>query len=264
VKTDKQLVDIFQEALKIVTFKKHWSMLSVNSDSKTVKGLKLGFLTGILYLAPHKLSGFNICPNAVTCIKSCLFNAGRGKFTSVIKARIKKTFFYTHFRSFFYDSLRYSIKSLIRKAERENLDPCVRLNGTSDLNFYKSGLMEEAEFKNIQFYDYTKNRLTNKQLTRLPKNYHLTFSFDNTEKNINYCKKSPLNFAVVFNTKKAEEFPKKFLGFKVVNGDESDLRFLDKSKICIGLTVKGSKKEINQGIKDNFIIQTDLSNLISN
>ena len=51
------------------------NIFSVNSDNKTVKGLKKGYLTGIMYLAPHKLSGFNVCANAVNCIKSCLFNA---------------------------------------------------------------------------------------------------------------------------------------------------------------------------------------------
>ena len=118
-------------------------------------------------------------------------------------------------------------------------------------------------FKSVQFYDYTKNRLTDKQLNKLPKNYHLTFSFDNTPANIEYCKKTPLNFSVVFNTKNPNEFPKSFLGYKVINGDKSDLRFLDENKVCVGLTAKGSKGEINQGIKDNFIINTDLNNLIN-
>ena len=237
-------------------------LLSINSDSKTVKGLKKGFLTGIMYLAPHKSSGVNICPSAATCVKSCLFNAGRGKMKSVSKARIRKTLYYLNEKKDFFLSLEHSIKALIRKAKRENLTPCVRLNGTSDLSFYKSGIMEK--FNEIQFYDYFKNRLNKKQLKKLPKNYHLTFSFDNTRKNIEYCKKSPLNFAVVFNTKNPKEFPKTFLGYKVISGDNTDLRFLDKNKFCVGLTSKGGKKEILQGVKDKFIIETDLSNLTTN
>tara|TARA_R100001530_G_C4299935_1_gene150176 strand:+ start:163 stop:894 length:732 start_codon:yes stop_codon:yes gene_type:complete len=236
------------------------NVLSINADSKTIKGLKKGFVTGILYLAPYKLSGFNVCPNAVNCIKSCLFNAGRGKFSNVIQARINKTLLFIHHKKYFLECIIYSVKALIRKAQRENLIPCIRLNGTSDINFYKFGLMNM--FKNVQFYDYTKNRLTDKQLNKLPKNYHLTFSFDNTPDNIEYCKKSPLNFSVVFNTKNPNEFPKSFLGYKVINGDKSDLRFLDENKVCVGLTAKGSKGEINQGIKDNFIINPDLNNLM--
>ena len=40
------------------------NLLSINADSKTIKGLKKGYLTGILYLAPHKISGSNLCPKA--------------------------------------------------------------------------------------------------------------------------------------------------------------------------------------------------------
>ena len=254
------VIDIYTIALNIFKRGKLVNLFSVNSDSKTVKGLKKGYLTGILYLAPHKLSGFNTCANAINCVKSCLFNAGRGKFNSVITARIKKTFFYVHFREFFYNSLRLSIDTLIRKASRENLIPCVRLNGTSDLNFYNSGIMNQ--YDTVQFYDYTKNRLKPHQLNKLPSNYNLTFSFDNTKKNKEYCINSPLNFAVVFNTKNSNDFPSEIFGYKVINGDKSDLRFLDKNKVCVGLTAKGSKKEIEQGIKDNFIIETDLSNLL--
>ena len=49
------------------TYKEYYkgkSLLSVSQDSKTVKGEKLGYLTGILYLAPHKISGSNLCPHA--------------------------------------------------------------------------------------------------------------------------------------------------------------------------------------------------------
>ena len=33
------------------------NVLSIQADAKTSKGVELGFLTGILYLAPHTLSG---------------------------------------------------------------------------------------------------------------------------------------------------------------------------------------------------------------
>jgi hypothetical protein len=68
-------------------------MLSISSDAKTVKGLKLGFLTGILYLTPSDLSGQQVCPMAklAECEAPCLFSAGRGAFTSVQIARLSKT-----------------------------------------------------------------------------------------------------------------------------------------------------------------------------
>ena len=54
------------------------SLLTVSADSKTVKGEKLGFLTGILYLSPYNISGANLCPNAINagCDKACLYSAG--------------------------------------------------------------------------------------------------------------------------------------------------------------------------------------------
>lgn len=46
-------------------------------NAKTVKGEALGYLTGILYLAPANASGrMNVCPSATAgCMKACLFNA---------------------------------------------------------------------------------------------------------------------------------------------------------------------------------------------
>ena len=37
-------------------------LLSVSADAKTIKGEKFNVLTGILYLAPHNISGFLVCP----------------------------------------------------------------------------------------------------------------------------------------------------------------------------------------------------------
>jgi hypothetical protein len=68
-------------------------LLSINQDSKTIKGLEKGYLTGIMYLAPHTLGGKNICPfaKAAGCIDACLNTAGRGIFNNVQKARLNRT-----------------------------------------------------------------------------------------------------------------------------------------------------------------------------
>ena len=69
------------------------NIFSVSADAKTVKGQKLGYLTGILYLAPADLSGYQVCPMAklAQCDGPCLNSAGRGAFNSVQIARIAKT-----------------------------------------------------------------------------------------------------------------------------------------------------------------------------
>ena len=45
-----------------------------------------------LHLAPHTLSGYNVCPHASKgCAEACLNTAGRGRMNMVQDARIKKT-----------------------------------------------------------------------------------------------------------------------------------------------------------------------------
>ena len=39
-------------------------ILSIDTNAKTVKGQKKGYLTGIVYLAPYTLGGTNVCPMA--------------------------------------------------------------------------------------------------------------------------------------------------------------------------------------------------------
>ena len=71
------------------------SLLSINSNAKTSKSSELfpDTLTAILYLSPHKLAGHgNVCAHATDgCMQTCLYTAGRGKFSTVQQARIKKT-----------------------------------------------------------------------------------------------------------------------------------------------------------------------------
>ena len=124
------------------------TMLGVNGDSKTVKGLKLNYLTGIMYLTPSDLAkqyGYNVintCKRATAdCIKTCLYNAGRGRFNNVQTARLNKTVFLLNDKtdgltSDGYNSIIADIIKLVKRAVKNGLKPAVRLNGTSDLPFY--------------------------------------------------------------------------------------------------------------------------------
>ena len=58
------------------------------------------------------------------------------------------------------------------------------------------------------------------------------------------------NKAVVFR----KELPDTFRGFKVIDGDKHDMRFLDKSNVVVGLTAKGpAKKDYSGFVVDNLI-----------
>jgi hypothetical protein len=63
-----------------------------DSNTKIKKGEKLGWKTFGLSLAPHTISGKNLCPHASEgCALACLNTAGMGVFSNVQKARLEKT-----------------------------------------------------------------------------------------------------------------------------------------------------------------------------
>ncbi len=223
-------------------------------NAKTTKGEKLGFLTGILYLAPHNISGKNVCPFASKgCAKACLYTAGMGRFSNVQKARIAKTKLFFESPKDFIEMLAGDLFYLIRKADKEKFTPAVRLNGTSDLPWENLGghagtsLMER--FPKVQFYDYVKN--PNRMFAYLnghfPTNYHLTFSrSENNEKVCFDVLEAGGNVAMVFKPKRGK-LPIEYKGYEVVNGDDHDLRFLDKPNVVVGLKAKGEAKNDKSG-----------------
>jgi len=225
------------------------ALLSVSSDAKTIKGETLGFLTGILYLAPSTTTKWNTCSMAkiAKCDVACLNSAGRGAFSSVQTARINKTTWFFTDRNDFMQQLVVDIAKLIQKAYKKGLKPLVRLNGTSDIRWETIGFTDVsgieyvnifAAFPNTQFYDYTK--IANRG--ELPSNYDVTFSYSGVEGFQPYVEKALLNnmrMAVVF--RKEKDIPMTFMGIPVVSGDNSDVRHLD-DKVIVGLYAKGKAK----------------------
>jgi len=225
------------------------ALLSVSSDAKTIKGETLGFLTGILYLAPANTTKWNTCSMAKTakCDVACLYKAGRGAMNSVQTARINKTIWFFTERNSFMQQLVVDIAKIIKKAKKKGLQPLVRLNGTSDIRWETIGFTDTdgieyvnifAAFPEVTFYDYTKD--VNRK--DLPANYDLTFSYSGVEGFQPYVEKALLNnmrMAVVF--RKEKDIPQTFMGIPVVSGDNSDVRHLD-DKVIVGLYAKGKAK----------------------
>jgi hypothetical protein len=237
-------------------------LLSINHDTKTIKGLEKGYLTGIMYLAPYTLGGKNLCPfaKAAGCIDACLYTAGRGIFNNVQNARLNRTKFYHRDINAFMNTLAIEIQALEKAAIKKGLIPVIRLNGTSDINWedirfnyefihnkIRSVTIFEL-FPDIQFYDYTKNP----NRDQLPKNYDLTFSYSNKpefKKFNDIAIKKGLRLAAVFSD---QNLPAYFMGLPVLNGDESDLTFLAPKNTILGLYAKGKAKKDVSG----FIIKT--------
>jgi len=229
----------------MIEFTKSKKLLNIDNNAKTVKGQKYGYLTAILYLAPSNQSGFNVCPQASKgCKRACLYTAGNGSYPSVKLGRINKTLWYMQERESFLNQLRKEINLFIKKAKSKGLIPCIRLNGTSDISWENTGLINE--FKSIQWYDYTKvyKRALKFVSGKLPKNYHLTYSLneDNKKQALDILKRGG-NISAVFR----KTLPTQFKGFKVVNADINDLRFLDPSNSIAGLIAKGKAKNDYSG-----------------
>jgi hypothetical protein len=242
-------------------------LIAVNSDAKTSKGQKLGYFTGIMYLSPHKMANgkVNVCGDATpNCIDACLNTAGMGAMNSVQDARIRKTLeFLENPKEFMVNIYKEIVK--LQKKYGQNL--VIRLNGTSDLPFenikvvledrYYSNIFEA--FPNVQFYDYTKN--PRRVLKNGIGNYYLTFSRAETKLNIEYSRNvlnEGKNVAMVFSKELHEKIVK--MGkivynnreVNVIDGDETDLRFLDMPNSIVALKAKG------KAIKDTsgFVIRT--------
>jgi hypothetical protein len=238
-------------------------ILLTTGNAKTVKGEKLGVKTYILYMSPftQNSKGINLCSHAsVGCAEACLFSSGMGGiYTHVQNARIKKS------ESFLRDrqSFLYQLKEEIEKAIRLNKDKfkvVFRLNGTTDIRYEKFKVFDNNTknifeiFPDVQFYDYTKNHL--RFNSELPKNYHLTFSRSETNETKAFeLLNKGYNVAMVFS-----KTPKVYKGFEVVNGDETDLRYLDKDNVIVGLKYKnltGKGADNSKGLKSGFVIDTN-------
>jgi len=232
-------------------------LLAVGTDAKTVKGEAHGILTGILYMSPADLSGFNVCSHCSPgCKGSCLNTAGRGAFGNVQAARLAKTLLFFRDRPAFEWNLYQDCEALVRKAERERLIPAVRLNGTSDLPYERIFPELFGAFPMLKFYDYSKipGRTVGRNvfLPGFPPNYHITFS--RSEQNSAACRaelERGVNVAVVFSTPKGEPFPATLSGREVIDGDLSDCRFLDAGKgpgpFIVGLRAKGRARRDRTG-----------------
>lgn len=246
-------------------------LLTISADAKTVKGEEKGFLTAILYLAPWKLSGYQVCPMAeiAGCVGDCLNTAGRGgmarkdadsvtidghtvKLNAVQKARIARTRFFFENRDAFFAQLRNEINNARKLAAKKGLTLVVRLNGTSDIRWedvtFSGGKKNIFEmFSDLFFYDYTK--IPNRRVSQI-KNYHLTFSVSARLEFKKIWLKAlkfygrEMNYAVVF---KSKTLPMYYAGYAVINGDESDLRFLDEKGVVVGLKAKGRAKKSDSG-----------------
>jgi len=235
-------------------------LLSIGNP-KVLKGMKQGYMTYILHLAPANLSGYEVCAKrTVGCTLACLNTSGRGGMikkgettNAIQQARIRKTKMFFENRVQFMVDLVKDIELAIKQSIKKDLTPVFRLNGTADLAWEKYEVIRNgklyrnifAAFSEVQFYDYTK--ILGRKVKDIA-NYHLTFSAaDGNDDDVMSAMTQDMNVAVVFGIKKNSPMPETY-GFRYVfNGDESDLRFLDPKNVVVGLYAKGKAKKDTTG-----------------
>ncbi len=240
-------------------------LLNIDQNAKTVKGQKKGFMTAVLYLAPYKASGINVCPMAelAGCWRGCLNTAGRGGISKGSKkmrrngitlpnndiqnARIRRTQLWAKDRPAFLEQLRTEIRAFIKKATRKGLTPVVRLNGTSDIQWERVAPELFTEFADIQFYDYTK--IAKRFERKLPANYYLCLSWSGASRRYQDMVEEThrtLGASLVVVTRSAETRDAQ-VELGGTDGDENDLRFLDPKGAIVYLTAKGSARHDTSG-----------------
>ena len=199
------------------------------------------FKTSIMYALPAMQSGHNACPDAGVCANACIDTTGRMPMVKAAR-EYRSNLFYDN-RAEFGAQLIAETQENIKRNDKKGLRTAERLNGTTDYAWEHirfDGQSMPERFPNVQFYDYTKSvkRARQHASGTMPSNYHLTFSRSELTPDslVTELVESGQNVAVVFDA-----IPETWLGLEVINGDEHDLRFLDRSGVVVGLKAKGPK-----------------------
>ena len=237
----------------------------LGTSTKIRKGEKKGILTSVMYLSPSTESGINTCPLAGSCASMCIRDVGRMQFDQSTRSRVHKTLFWHLFPDQFLAQLRGEILRLARKADRLGMIAAVRLNGTSDILWERTDVIDFALNAGVVPYDYSKIDPV-KRNRKAPTGYHLTFSVDEKPGSLAMAEdwlRIGGNAAVVVQAQNgstlatAKQAQQTLLdrgswrGFPVVSGDETDYRPADPYGAWVILHAKGPA--CKSGIASGFV-----------
>jgi|LakMenEpi03Aug12_release.lakeMendotaPanAssembly.Ray.scaffolds.fasta_scaffold16761_14 hypothetical protein len=188
--------------------------------------------------------GLSLC--SVVCVTS---QSGRGRFDAITEIRANLTRWYVEDRASFRAHLMDELRAYVRNAG-DSVVAC-RPDLDSDVPWERT--VPEMFDLPIRYWDYTKD---SRRLGRTPANYHLTYSVHDGMTALDWQRvyDTGSNIAVVFDSiwqpagkapyRKFGRLPKWYTDpngyrWRVIDGDASDLRFLDDKNVCIGLRLKG-------------------------
>jgi hypothetical protein len=228
-----------------------------------------------LMLAPaDSAGGKTVCSHSTrACEKLCVGGDGIGLaqvFQRIGQSRREKTTWYNTDRAAFMKQLEAELETEQRLADRDGTILCARLNCFSDLNWFSL----IRRFPSMVAYDYTKNlhRIVSPEK---PENYWLTGSFTENKANQRECielLRRGENIAIAFadlsghfvgnralNQRIPETWTLDGTEFNVLDGDDSDLRMLDrrakpgKPGFIVALRLKsGTSEQRRESIESGF------------
>ena len=234
----------------------------LGSSTKVEKGSKVKVLTAVMYLAPYKLSGVNLCPWATAaCAAACLgHSTGRLKMPPNQRVLVSKALLWHLFPQYFLARLDAEIRSHASDARALGLQAAVRLNGSTDVQWEKH--LDFSSYPDVIFYDYTKFPKSKRDNT----GYHLTYTVSDRRGSVAEAKRwleSGGNIAIVVADKDSNKLGDAkrvalrvvrdgWQGFPAHNADETDARFLDKPGSAGILFAKGAALHDDSGFVQRY------------
>jgi len=223
----------------------------LSQSAKTVKSLDVGVLDVVLYLSPADEAGLGtLCPwSTAECRAMCLRTSGRMGMDAPTRARLLRTLALALFPRLFLRRLRRELDLAATEARRKGLTLAVRLDGTSDLGLAE--FLAPLSPVSWRWYDYTKSQ---RRAYLSSDRVHLTLSSpsplvtsvfgvgeDMAAEHPNLAVVVPklADVEAIMAGKRPSWWPE---GYKPVDGDEHDARYLDPPGSVVLLKAKGDAR----------------------
>lgn len=241
----------------------------LSKSVKVIKGEKMGWITGVLYApAATKFQGGHTCSHSelARCAGPCLVHSGHMALDGAVNARADRLQLLIKDPALWFEILSRECARLKRRARARGYRVAGRLNGTTDLDWTRilfDGKSVFQRIKGITWYDYTKN-------PKLAESYvsagiSVTFSWydkASASKVLDLLDRG-VNIAIAYKDKLPETQKIGGRTIRVIDGDQSDLRFKDCRGVVVGLkykfaTMSKDAAEINaRALQSGFIIQSN-------
>ena len=217
----------------------------LGSSHKCDLGEGRGWLTAVSYMAPEReagILGYTSCPFASPgCTASCIRTTGQMIYPTHGLARIRRTARLFVFPDETMRAINGELLQHAGKAFARQLQPCARLNGTSDHAFWSQHLGVDREVP-LRLYDYTKRPPLPLAVAAHKSGWHLTYSLSEMPLSMEWSAAwaahgvnaalvvaGPLGTTKRVHVQVRDELVRRgsFAGRPTLPGDNNDLRFLD-------------------------------------